>query len=192
VAVSDDGLRWRRAHDQPVLSVHDADCGAWEKDCIYQPWLVEHDGRFYNIYNAKSMPEWIEQSGVACSDDLLQWKRYAGNPVLPVRAGGYDEQFASDPKVFRDGDHWTMLYFGVGHGHAHIMIAFSRDLLHWTAHPEPLYQAGGHPGGLDEEHAHKVSLVYHHPSDTFYLYYCAVGTLGRCIGLLTSRPFPGR
>lgn len=188
VASSDDGLHWWRVHDQPILSVHDADCGAWEKDCIYQPWLVEHDGRFYNIYNAKLMPEWIEQSGVACSDDLLHWTRYAGNPVLPVRAGGYDEKFASDPKVFRDGDHWTMFYFGVGHGHAHIMIAFSYDLLHWTAHPEPLYQAGGHPGGLDEQYAHKISLVYHQPSDTFYLYYCAVGTQGRCIGLLTSRP----
>jgi len=25
------------------------------------------------------------------------------------------------------------------------MAAFSRDLEHWTAHPEPLYKAGGNP-----------------------------------------------
>jgi len=83
-----------------------------------------------------------------------------------------------------------MFYFGVGRGGAHIMAAFSRDLLHWTSHPEPLYKAGGHPGGLDRQFAHKISLVYNPANDTFYLYYCAVGNQGRCIGLLTSRTLP--
>ncbi|MCR4412008.1 MAG: hypothetical protein NUV77_06230, partial [Thermoguttaceae bacterium] len=159
VAISDDGLAWRRAKDQPILSVHDADCGAWEKSCIYQPWLVEHQRRFYNFYNAAQGSR--EQMGLALSDDLLNWKRYSGNPIVRNRPGGYDADFCSDGKVFRDGDHWTMFYFGVGHGGAHIMVAFSRDLLHWTAHPEPLYKAGGHPGGLDRQYAHKISLVYH-------------------------------
>ncbi len=174
--------------DKPILSVHDADCGDWEKDCIYQPWLVEHDGRFYNFYNAKRMPEWIEQMGMATSADLLNWKRYPANPVVRVRPGGYDEKFCSDGKVFRDGDHWVMFYFGVGHGGAHIMAAFSRDLVHWTAHPEPLYKAGGHPGGLDQQYAHKISLVYNPENDTFYMYYCATGDKGRGIGLITSKP----
>jgi hypothetical protein len=34
---------------------------------------------------------------------------------------------------------------------------------------------------------HKISPVYNPAEDTFYLYYCAVGNQGRCIGLLTSR-----
>jgi len=186
VATSDDGLRWRRAKDQPILSVHDPDCAAWEKSCIYQPWLVEHHGRFFNFYNAAQGG--FEQTGLALSDDLLQWRRFAGNPIVRNQAGGFDERFASDPKVFRDGDHWTMFYFGVGRGGAHIMIAFSRDLLHWTAHPEPLYKAGGHPGGLDKTFAHKIALAYDARHDTFFMYYCATGTKGRCIGLITSRP----
>ncbi len=122
VAVSDDGLEWRRAKNSPVLAVQDADCGTWEKDCIYQPWLVEHRDRFFNFYNAANGS--IEQTGLAFSTDLLHWMRYPANPVICNRPGGYDEKFASDPKVFRDGDHWTMFYFGVGRGGAHIMIAF--------------------------------------------------------------------
>lgn len=188
VAVSDDGLVWRRARDTPILAVQDADCKAWEKSCIYQPWLVEHDGRFFDFYNAANGG--IEQTGLALSDNLLTWTRHPGSPVVTVHAGGYDSNFASDPKVFRDGDHWTMFYFGVGRGGAHIMAAFSRDLLHWTAHPEPLYKAGGHPGGLDKQYAHKISLVYNPKNDTFYLYYCACGNKGRGIGLITSRPLP--
>ena len=166
-ASSDDGLHWRRAKPQPVLSVFDRDCGQWEKDCIYHPWLLEADGKFYDFYNAARGRH--EQTGVAFSTDLLNWTRYAGNPIVRNRAGGYDELFCSDPKVFRDGDHWVMLYFGVGHGHAHVMAAFSRDLLHWVAHPEPLYKAGGNPSGLDQLYAHKISLIYNPKDHTFYL-----------------------
>ena len=98
---------------------------------------------------------------------------------------------ASDPKVFHDGDHWTMFYFGLGaNGHANIMAAFSTDLLNWTASPQPLYLAGGNPSGLDSTYAHKISLVYNSQNDTYYMYYCAVGNQGRGIGLLTSRPLP--
>jgi hypothetical protein len=186
VACSDDGLTWRRASNSPTLAVQDPDCAPWEQDCIYQPWLVEHQGRFFNFYNAANGG--TEQTGLAFSTDLLHWLRYPANPVLGNRPDGYDAQFASDPKVFRDGDHWTMFYFGVGRGGAHIMIAFSRDLVHWTAHPEPLYKAGGNPSGLDQQYAHKISLVWNPANKTFYLFYCACGNKGRGIGLITSKP----
>lgn len=191
VASSNDGLTWQRAKKDPILSVFDPDCAAWEKDCIYQPWLLEYHGRFFNFYNAANGG--IEQTGLAFSTDLLNWMRYPANPVLRNRKGGYDEQFCSDPKVFRDGDHWTMFYFGVGRGGAHIMAAFSRDLVHWTADPEPLYKAGGNPSGLDKQYAHKIALVFNPRNQTFYLFYNAVPgkndpTGGRGIGLITSKP----
>jgi predicted GH43/DUF377 family glycosyl hydrolase len=134
------------------------------------------------------MPDPVEQMGTARSTDLVAWTRHADNPVLRVRPGGYDEKFCADGKVFRDGDHWVMFYFGVGHGGAHIMVAFSRDLTEWTAHPDPLYLAGGNPSGLDTQYAHKISLVHDPVRDTFFLFYCACGNQGRGIGLITSRP----
>jgi alpha-L-rhamnosidase len=185
LAWSEDGETWHRAsEDRPILSIEGA--ADWEKDCIYEPWLVEHDGKFYDFYNAANGS--IEQMGFAVSTDLVNWTRHPDNPVVRNRPGGYDEQFCSDGKVFRDGDHWVMIYFGVGHDGAHIMVAFSRDLVHWFSHPEPLYKAGGNPSGLDKQYAHKVSLVYRPENDTFYLYYCAVGPKGRGIGLITSKP----
>ena len=67
------------------------------------------------------------------------------------------------------------------------MAAFSRGLAQWTAYPEPLYKAG-QPSGLDNQYAHKISLVYNPKNETFYLYYCACGSQGRGIGLITSKP----
>ncbi len=187
VACSDDGLTWRRARDEPILSVHQPDCGEWEKDCIYQPWLLEHEGSYYNFYNAANGG--IEQLGLARSRDLLTWKRYAFNPVIPNGPpGSYNEAFSSDGKVFWDQDHWVNFFFGVGRGGAHIMVAFSRDLLHWTHNPDPIYKHGGHPGGLDRQYAHKISLVWTPKGETWYLFYCAVGDAGRGIGLITSKP----
>lgn len=187
IAASVDGLHWERASEAPILSVFDADCGEWEKDCIYLPWVVEHEGRFYNFYNAANGKH--EQMGLATSDDLFAWKRFPGNPVLTNGPkGSFHELFCSDAKVFRDGDHWVMFFFGVGRGGAHIMLAFSRDLRRWTIDPEPIYQSGGHPRGLDAQYAHKVSLVWNPRNATFYLFYNAVGVKGRGIGLLTSQP----
>jgi predicted GH43/DUF377 family glycosyl hydrolase len=72
------------------------------------------------------------------------------------------------------------------------MIAFSRDLMHWTAYPEPLYKAGDNPSGLDQQYAHKISLVYNPKDDTYYMHYCACGNKGRGIGLITSRSVASR
>jgi len=194
VAVSDDGLIWMRASEDPILSVSDGDCDkTWEGDSIYQPWLFEtEDGRYLNFYNAKTItPDWTEQIGLAESKDLINWRRHDSNPILCVRSagGGHDARFAADAKVYRLNEElYVMFYFGVNvKWHASIMVAYSVDLEHWVADPEPLYRSGGHPGGLDEEHAHKTSLVFNSENNTLYLYYCAVGESGRGIGLLTKK-----
>ena len=59
-----------------------------------------------------------------------------------------------------------MFYFGtdpsINSGRAGINVAFSRDLRGWTKATVPLYEAGGHPHGLDACEAHKVlhSLIH--------------------------------
>jgi len=190
VASSEDGVTWQRAQDEPILSVFQKDCAAWEKDCIYMPWLLEHEGKFYNMYNAKGK---VEQLGLASSKDLLTWKRYENNPVIPVGPkGSYNDRFSADAKIFRDGNHWTCFFFGVGRGAAHIMVAFSQDLYQWTVDPEPLYKGGGNPSGLDKQYAHKISLVWNPKNETYYMFYNAVGNKGRGIGLLTSKPLTKR
>ena len=61
---------------------------------------------------------------------------------------------------------WVMFYFGLGdatNGHAVILVAFSTDLVHWEKDPAPLYNAGGHPLGIDAQHAHKVRTGQRRP-----------------------------
>lgn len=188
VAKSEDGISWRRARDEPILSVFQDGCKEWEQDCIYQPWLIEHQGTYYNFYNAARGS--IEQVGMAHSSDLLTWERHEHNPVIPIGPkGSYNEKFSSDAKVFWDRDHWVSFFFGVGNGGAHVMMAVSRDLYHWTVDPEPLYKSGGNPSGIDEKYAHKISLVWNPEDESYYMFYCAVDKNDhRGIGLISSKP----
>jgi hypothetical protein len=197
LASSIDGIVWQRERNESILSIYGPDTvQKWEKDSIYMPWLVEYNSKYYNFYNAKEMPQWIEQIGLATSTDLQSWVRHTNNPILKVSSqrnrsinnDGYDTQFKSDPKVFWDvsESHWIMFYFGVGNGGAHIMIAYSYDLIHWISNPIPLNMAGANPSGLDKQHAHKISLVRNPKNGVWYLFYCAVGNAGRGIGLIMS------
>ena len=195
LASSKDGLVWVREKKESILSIYGPGVVKdWEKDSIYQPWLVFHDDVYFNFYNAKKLPEWNEQIGLATSKDLYTWARYDDNPVLcvserddTIAIDGFDTQFVADPKVFRDNSHWIMFYFGVGKGGAHIMVAFSKDLIHWVRDPMPIHTAGANPSGLDKQYAHKISIVWNPEHDRWHMFYCAVGDAGRGIGLITSR-----
>jgi len=162
---SRDLLTW-----EPVGSLLRPEEGsAWERGGLYKSWLLEHDGLFYVFYNAKDHddygsvavpPEWLEQTGVAVSNDLTNWERLGDLPALPVGApGDFDERFASDPCVLRDGDEWVMFYFGLSaDGHAREGVATSPDLIAWTKSGEVLIDVG-EAGAIDALHAHKPAVI---------------------------------
>lgn len=192
LAWSSNGITWQRCSDlSPVLSI--VGSAPWENRVVYAPYLLEHNGLFWNFYNAKGLSG-REQIGIATSKDLIRWQRFSGNPIIRNREGLSDALLAADPRVYWDRDHWTMFYFGAsrdpkdGKVHAHIMVAFSIDLMKWYQHPEPIVKAGGHPGGLDNIHAHNVSIIHDKSNGILYMFYCAVGAKGRGISLLTNKP----
>jgi len=166
-ARSRDLTSWERVGG--VLSPHDPDAGAWERGGLYKSWLMQHDDLFYVFYNAKDVddygsvlvpPPWIEQTGVAVSRDLVTWERLSEAPVLAVgEPGAFDERFASDPCVLRDGDHWVMFYFGLAaDGHAREGFATSRDLRTWTKADDVLIDVGT-SGSIDALYAHKPAVI---------------------------------
>lgn len=193
---SEDLTEWKMG--EPILRADKR--YAWEAGGLYKSWLMKHDGVYYLFYNAKTKGKnWIEQTGVATSPDLVNWQRSPLNPILPNgKPGEFDDIFASDPTVFRHGDRWVMFYFGnCSDGHAREGLAFSQDLLHWEKSGEVLIDVGGE-GGIDETHAHKPGLIA--KGNRLYHYYCAVRPLsspgigdvvveeGRGISFATSKP----
>ncbi len=158
---------WHRL-DAPVFSWKDG--GAWEQGGLYKACIITCGDTYYLFYNAKdTQKRWIEQTGMARSKDLLHWERCGKNPVLQVTPGAWDGRFLSDPYIVKDGDTWVNFYFGYNSGHAQEGLALSENLEDWEKVEAPIIT--NTPGGVDEEHAHKASIVYYH--GVLYHFYCA-------------------
>lgn len=146
----------------------------WERGGLYKPCLVEEEGTYYLFYNAKnSAKRWQEQTGVATSTDLKTWKRYEGSPVVRNGgAGSWDERFASDPCVMKDGRRWVLFYFGLdAKGVARDLAAVGGDPYHYTKGGEILIDVGP-AASVDSTYAHKPSVVFRRGD--LYHFYCAV------------------
>lgn len=192
-------MRWEFA-DEPVFSWRDGD--AFERGGLYKSWLIEHEGKFYMFYNAKNNAEgrWLEQTGMAVSDDMFHWKRCRDiNPILPVGKGAWDSTFASDPVVMYDSreKRWVMFYYGLGNLSACDGVAVSDDLYHWEKYPLPILTIGGR-GTIDSTYAHKPGVIFH--NGMLYHFYCACRPYKdgdpanndgefRCISVARSRPW---
>ncbi len=82
LAGSKDLKTWTNVQDEPVLK-----CGpeAYDQYAVAFDQVIKYQGRYYAYYHASAHPKWKEWStNVAVSPDLVHWKKYAGNPVLPV------------------------------------------------------------------------------------------------------------
>ena len=172
LAWSNDFRKWKLK--EPCLRASDAGAGDWERGGLYKSCLVEHEGTFYLFYNAKTTAApWTEQTGVATSKDLKMWKRYEGNPIIPIGPkGSFDDIFCSDPCVVRCDKTWVMFYYTLSSdGRARDTVAFSDDLLHWRKSNEILIDVGA-PGSIDSTYAHKPAVFT--KDDKLYHFYCAV------------------
>ena len=165
---SSDLRHWEIA--EPSLRPEDG--AAWEDGGLYKPCLVEEGGTFYLFYNAKNQSR-TEQTGVATSTDLKTWKRYPANPILPVGGpGSWDERFASDPCVLKDGGRWLFFYYSLDRkGKARDLLATGDTPFAPVKVPEILIDVGA-PGSVDETYAHKPSVIWH--EGALYHFYCAV------------------
>jgi predicted GH43/DUF377 family glycosyl hydrolase len=178
--------------EAPCLRAEDG--AEWERGGLYKPCLMKNGSTYYLFYNAKNQTEarWHEQTGVATSTDLKNWKRYAGNPILRNGpSGSPDSRFASDPCVLRNGKLWALYYFGLDdRGIARDLVATSQDLFHPAKRSQVVIDVGP-PGSVDSSYAHKPSLVAY--KGDLYHFYCAVSRVGgrevRGISVARSRPW---
>lgn len=191
LAWSDDLLHWERT--SPILFPQQG--ADWEEGGLYKPYLVKDGDTFLLFFNAKTKEKrWHEQTGVAMSKDLKTWTRYPGNPLIHngTAPGAPDARFASDPAVYKHSGEWSLFYFGLGEdGKARELLALGPDPEHFVKIPTVLIDVGP-PGSVDDDYAHKPSLIYH--NGALYHFYCAVSGPYphdvRGISVARSKPWP--
>lgn len=183
---------WQRM-PSPILSINDTDVRDFERNTLYKSTVIYDKEQRLNApyvmyYNAKGPRFSIEEIGIAVSNDMISWRRYADNSVVKSGLPTNCWSIAGDPQIIRFEDLWVMHYF-VAHNKAEGIIgydtfALSKDLLNWQSWKgAPLIEPSEK---YDNICAHKPYVLCH--DGVVYHYYCAVGDEGRGIAVATSKP----
>ncbi len=100
LARSTDLQVWTNAQDDPVLSIGPE---PYDKLMIALNQIVKHDGRYYALFHGSGTAQkprlWT--TNIAVSQDLIHWKKYPGNPLLPERDNKSSGILVHDGKQFR-------------------------------------------------------------------------------------------
>lgn len=123
-AVSEDGVRFVRTDDKPVLAPE----LPWEKRAVMCPSVLWEDGCFRMWYSGGEQYE-PTAIGYAESADGTHWVKSALNPIFQADpASAWERHKAAGCQVFRhDGWYW-MFYIGYhNEDYAQIGMARSRD-----------------------------------------------------------------
>jgi len=122
--------------------------GDWREYGVSGPLVVHNrdDGKYYLFCRGFSEGYWsdagIPQIGLFTSEDLLNWKEYPNNPVIPKGSSGeWDEDGvnSSGGTVIYDrvADRWLFYYWGIdSDGTKRIGVAESTDLVNWSKRAE--------------------------------------------------------
>eukprot|EP01065_Artemidia_motanka_P006438 TRINITY_DN13168_c0_g1_i2.p1 TRINITY_DN13168_c0_g1~~TRINITY_DN13168_c0_g1_i2.p1 ORF type:complete len:500 (+),score=82.72 TRINITY_DN13168_c0_g1_i2:182-1681(+) len=162
--------------------------GAWDGSAIHEHDFVRLDNGTYVIFYAACCGDcpggMCDQGGLALSDDLKTWTKYAGNPVLKWNRDRqrWDAKHRRPRGLNRVGDLWYLMYEGAAFdsdpGSANctrdsVGLARSKDLLNWETHPLQVslpWQAGS---GFDSEWTGWPRA--HIENGTVYMFYAAGG-----------------
>ncbi|MEJ7589838.1 MAG: glycosylase [Ferruginibacter sp.] len=80
LATSRDLKIWTNIQDEPVL---DKGPAQYDQHAVAMNQVIKYKGLYYGYYHASAFADWHEWStNVAVSEDLIHWKKYAGNPII--------------------------------------------------------------------------------------------------------------
>ncbi len=146
-AVSQDLIQWEILPDAFTPSNQD---GSWDDYTTWTGSIIKHAGTWYMFYTGTNRAEkgLIQRIGLATSDDLLNWQRYPGNPIINADPQWYEmldldmwyDQAWRDPWIFeRYGTFHAYITARINNGHKSsrgvIGHATSPDLLNWEVQP---------------------------------------------------------
>jgi len=119
---------------------------------------IEHEGKYYMYYTIRSSANSgkIQMIGLAVSDDLMNWKKYEGNPVITPDPRWYNTVDAPSIRGLVDCRDLMVVKHDKRPGYFGVFVtripteelpegsvfagAYSEDLIHWEQTP-PVYRS---------------------------------------------------
>jgi predicted GH43/DUF377 family glycosyl hydrolase len=149
LATSEDGVRWTKYPENPVLKKSKKP-NDWNGHILISsgPALLKKNGIYWLWYSGHNKgPSRKGSAGIAFSRDLIHWKNYSKNPVIESDLedmSAWDRYGSVFPSVIVMNGRLRMYYLGgngtMNYGHG---IAESTDGIHWEKYPgNPVLESG--------------------------------------------------
>lgn len=177
-AVSEDLKKWKKL----PTALKPGRKGNWDDIALWTGSVIKRGKKYYMFYtgrNSKKNVMWIQKIGLAISNDLINWKKFEGNPILEADKRYYEMSNGRnklgkvgawrDPFVFK-GPKSGRYYMTISarkkgkrrEYNGCIALAESSDLINWKILPPILA-----PGRYDEMETSQV--VYN--KGKYYLFF---------------------
>lgn len=100
LAKSTDLKVWQNLQDEPVIGLGP---DRYDSKMIAMNQILKHDGKYYAVLHGSGSEEkpslWT--TNLAVSSDLIHWKKFPGNPLLPEIENKSSGQIVHDGKQYR-------------------------------------------------------------------------------------------
>lgn len=164
---NEDMLTIERKIENPVLKR--GEDGKWDSVDVLNPSVIEFEGNLFNYYSGYDGRIW--RTGIATSEDGLNWSKYEANPVIDIDVNGWDNQYiAANGAAIVINDKVYYYYQGQGEdGHAQIGLAISEDGYTFEKYSNAPVLSIGDEGTWDERGVADPYVIEF--EGKYYLYY---------------------
>lgn len=152
----------------PIPRLTRGPIGAWDSNDLLNPSVIRFLGHLFNYYSGFDGKVW--RTGVALSDDGVNWKKYDKNPILLPSQKDWDVSYISaNGSAVLWGQKVLYFYQGVDScGVTNIGLATSEDGFTFKKLPKPVLTTG-HVHTWDSAAVGDPYVIA--KGDTLYLYY---------------------
>ncbi len=159
--------------ESPVLKK--GNMGEWDSIDLLNPSVVEIEGKYYNYYSGYDGEKW--STGVAMSDDGVEWDKYENNPVITLSDSGWDSSYiaANGSAVYYKENVYYFYQGNDENGKTQIGLAISEDKVNFEKEEAPVITCGEN-GEWDCNGVADPYVIEH--KGNLYMYYLGMNELG--------------
>lgn len=109
LAISDNLESWKKK--KPPIDPS-KNKNEWDNGFIAHTFVFKDDSKFLMLYDGSKKGNWLEEIGLAESEDLLNWRKYERNPIFKVGKNWWDVRHVSRCCVFKEKGIYYLYYAG--------------------------------------------------------------------------------
>lgn len=102
---------------------------SWDSDFLAHSFVFMDEEKYLMLYDGSRKGDWLEEIGLAESNDLVHWKKYKNNPILKVGKNWWENRHVSRCCVYKEKGTYYLFYAGHDNKRERIGLVKGKSIL---------------------------------------------------------------